>query len=217
MNVSLSIKQAAPTPWENLPSHVREGEIVEGKVTRCMKFGAFVEIAPGIEGLVPLGEMSYAKRVMRAEDVVTEGEKIMVRIKEVREDEQRVLLSIKDAGSDPFALFLQNYPPGSIVKGTVEKREPYGLFIRLAEGVVGLLPKSKATEVPEFPFEKLKARDEVSVQIAEVRADERKISLSPPGDPDAGAWQDFSLKTPAKSLGTLADQFKGLFDPKTKK
>ncbi|MES2855595.1 MAG: S1 RNA-binding domain-containing protein [Bdellovibrionota bacterium] len=220
MNVSLSIKQAAPTPWENLPSHVREGDVVEGRVTRCMKFGAFVEIAPGIEGLVPLSEMSYAKRVLRAEEIVNEGDRINVLIKELREDDQRILLSIKDAGGDPFALFVQNYPAGSMVKGVVEKREPYGLFIKLTEGVTGLLPKSKANEVPDFPFDKLKAKDEVTVQISEIRHDERKIALSPPGDADAGAWKDFSTKgggAAAKSLGTLGEQFKGLFDAKTDK
>ncbi|MEK7356783.1 MAG: S1 RNA-binding domain-containing protein, partial [Bdellovibrionota bacterium] len=102
LNVSLSIKQAETPPWENLPAHVREGEVVEGRVTRCMKFGAFVEVAPGIEGLVPLGEMAF-KRVNRAEDVVQEGQKISVKIKEVRSDEQRLLLSIKDVLGDAQA------------------------------------------------------------------------------------------------------------------
>ncbi|MES2965285.1 MAG: S1 RNA-binding domain-containing protein [Bdellovibrionota bacterium] len=99
LNISLSIKQAETPPWENLPAHVREGEVVEGKVTRCMKFGAFVEIAPGIEGLVPLGEMAF-KRVNRAEDIVKEGQTIAVKIKEVRSDERRLLLSIKDVLGD---------------------------------------------------------------------------------------------------------------------
>lgn len=99
LNVSLSIKQAETPPWENLPDHVREGEVVQGRVTRCMKFGAFVEVAPGIEGLVPLGEMAF-KRVNRAEDVVKEGQTISVKIKEVRSDEQRLLLSIKDVLGD---------------------------------------------------------------------------------------------------------------------
>lgn len=102
LNVSLSIKQAETPPWANLPSFVREGEIVEGKVNRCMKFGAFVEIAPGIEGLVPLSEMAF-KRINRAEDVVKEGQKISVKIKEVRSDEQRLLLSIKDVQGDAEA------------------------------------------------------------------------------------------------------------------
>lgn len=97
MNVSLSIKQASATPWENLPDGIREGLVVEGRVTRNMKFGSFVEVAPGIEGLVPLSEMSNTKHVTRAEDVVKEGQKINVLIKEVRLDDRRLLLSIKEA------------------------------------------------------------------------------------------------------------------------
>lgn len=136
MNISLSIKEALPAPWESLPTTIREGEVVEGRVTRLMKFGAFVEVAPGIEGLVPLSEMSLTKRVNRAEEVVKEGERIKVRIKEVRIDDQKLLLSIKDA-------------------------------------------------------------DEDASYVSEMTA------------PSSGGQVSGS----AKSLGTLADQFKGLFDP----
>jgi small subunit ribosomal protein S1 len=100
MNISLSIKEATPTPWENLPATIREGAVLEGRVTRLMKFGAFVEVAAGIEGLVPLSEMSLTKRVTRPEEVVKEGDRIKVRIKEVRADDQKLLLSIKDADED---------------------------------------------------------------------------------------------------------------------
>lgn len=99
LNVSLSIKQADTPPWEKLPPHLREGEVVQGKVMRCMKFGAFVEVAAGIEGLLPLGEMAF-KRVNRAEDVVKEGQTVSVKIKEIRADEQKMLLSIKDVLGD---------------------------------------------------------------------------------------------------------------------
>ncbi|RYZ76665.1 MAG: S1 RNA-binding domain-containing protein [Proteobacteria bacterium] len=112
MNISLSVKDAMPTPWENLPAHIREGEVVEGRVTRNMKFGAFVEVAPGLEGLVPLGEMSM-KRIQRPDEVVQEGQTVQVRIKEVRKDDQRILLSIKDAGADGDAYDPQAFAPGS--------------------------------------------------------------------------------------------------------
>ncbi len=113
MNISLSVKQAMPTPWENFPSHLREGEVVEGRVTRNMKFGAFVEVAPGIEGLVPLSEMSLTKRVQRADEVVQPGQTVQVRVKEIRKDEQRLSLSIKDAGADSDAYDPRAFAPGS--------------------------------------------------------------------------------------------------------
>jgi small subunit ribosomal protein S1 len=220
MNVSLSIKQATAQPWENMPAEIAEGKIVEGRVTRCMKFGAFVELVPGIEGLVPLSEMSYTKRVMRAEDVVTEGERVMVLIKEIRLDERRLSLSIRDAGGDPWAMVPMKFPEGAVVRGRIERREPYGLFVKLDEGIVALLPKSKAMENPEFQFDKVKIGDEVTVQVAEVKMTERRISLGIPQDPDAEIWRGMVSgpgSTQTKSLGTFADQFKGLMDGTGKK
>jgi len=217
MNVSLSIKAALPEPFENLPSEIAPGKAVEGRVTRCMKFGAFVEIAPGIEGLVPLSEMSYTKRVVRSDELIKEGEKVVVMIKEINPEERRVLLSLRDGqGGDPWALVGMKYPEGSVARGTVERREPYGLFVKLEDGVTGLLPKSKALENPEFPFDKLKIGDAVTVQIAELRLAERRISLGVPQDPDAEIWRGFAGQIAAgggaRSLGTLGDQFKTLFE-----
>ena len=213
LNISLSIKQAAPAPWENLPESIREGAVVEGKVTRCMKFGAFVELAPGIEGLVPLSEMSHTKRVLRSDEIVKEGERVPVLIKEIRLDERRLLLSVKDAGGDPWDLVPEKYPEGAVVRGKIERREPYGLFVKLEDGITGLLPKSKAMENAEFPFEKLKIGDEVTVQVAELKVADRRISLGVPKDPDADLWKGFAGGggAPAKSLGTFGEQFSALF------
>ncbi len=214
LNISLSIKQATATPWENLPANIKVGSVVEGKVTRCMKFGAFVELAPGIEGLVPLSEMSYTKRVVRSDEVIKEGERVNVLIKEVRIDERRLLLSVKDAGGDPWALVQDKFPEGAVVKGRIERREPYGLFVKLDEGVTGLLPKSKALENADFPFDKLKVGEDVTVQVAELKINDRRISLGVPQDPDAELWKGFAGGggAPAKSLGTLGEQFRSLFD-----
>ncbi len=101
LKISLSMKQVEPEPWKNLPAQLKEGETVEGKVTRFAKFGAFVELAPGVEGLIHLGEMSETKRVMHAEDAVKLGEQVRVLIKEVNPQARRISLSLKDAGTDP--------------------------------------------------------------------------------------------------------------------
>lgn len=218
LNISLSIKQASATPWENRPAEIREGSVVEGKVTRCMKFGAFVEVAPGIEGLVPLSEMSYTKRVVKSDEIIREGERVPVLIKEVRVDERRLLLSVKDAGGDPWAMVHEKYPVGAVVKGRLERREPYGLFVKLEDAITGLLPRSKALENADFPYDKLKLGDDVTVQIAELRVPERRISLALPRDPDAELWRGFAGSgASGQSLGTLGEQFKGLFDSGTQK
>ncbi len=100
LKISLSLKQGSPEPWASLPSEIQVGNVIEGKVTRCMKFGAFVELSPGIEGLVPLSEMSDTKRVMRSDELIHEGERISVLIKDVSPSERRILLSFKDVGKE---------------------------------------------------------------------------------------------------------------------
>lgn len=103
LRVSLSLKQAEQQPWDHFPSTIQSGAIVEGKVVRCAKFGAFVELAPGIEGLIPLSEMSYSKRVLRSDEFVKEGQKALVKVKEIHPDTRKILLSLKDNGLDPRA------------------------------------------------------------------------------------------------------------------
>lgn len=207
LRISLSIKQAGEQPWDSI-GELRVGEVVQGRVTRCMKFGCFVEIKPGIEGLVPLGEMSYTKRVVKSDELMKEGETVTVMIKEINEDDQKILLSLKDAGGDPWALVPVKMPVGAILNGKVTRREPYGIFVEVAPGIVGLMPKSRAGDVPDYPFEKLKVGDATTVQVAEVDTEARKMSLAPPADPDAEAWKDVVMPTPKTSMGTLADQFK---------
>jgi small subunit ribosomal protein S1 len=216
MRVSLSIKQAGAEPWDNLPGELRAGQVVPGKVTRLAKFGAFVELTPGIEGLVPLSEMSYTQRVMSADEIVKEGEQILVMIKDVNPETKRVGLSIKDAGSDPWALVAQKFPVGGIFQGKVTRREGYGLFVQLEDGITGLLPKTKASE--EFPFDKVKINDLITVQVAEIRREERRISLQPPGDPSADDWKGYVAPAASSGggFGTLGDKLKAALDPKKK-
>lgn len=100
--ISLSIKQAGEQPWQNLPEAIQPGRVIEGKVMRLAKFGAFIELAPGIEGLLPIGEMSAVKHVQRPQDFVKEGDKIKVQIRDIKPQEQRIglLLPKEDGGED---------------------------------------------------------------------------------------------------------------------
>lgn len=215
LKISLSLKQAQAEPWSQLPTHIQAGSVVSGKVTRCMKFGAFVELIPGVEGLIPLSEMSYTKRVVRSDELVHEGETVSVMIKELNSSDRKILLSLKDAGADPWALVPQKFPVGAIIKGQVERREPYGLFVKLDDGVVALLSKSKALEESSFNFEKVKLGEEIFVQVAELNLDQRRISLSVPRDPEAGEWKSYT-QTSTGSFGTLGDQFSKLLSQKKK-
>ncbi len=97
LKISLSMKQVSAQPWESLPTFIKVGAVIDGKVTRCMKFGAFVQIAPGIEGLITMNEFSDEKRILNAEEVVKPGDKIKVLIKDIKLEDQRISLSFKDA------------------------------------------------------------------------------------------------------------------------
>lgn len=206
--ISLSVKQAIGDPWTEAPNRVRVGDKLMGKVTRCANFGAFVELFPGIEGLVHISEMSYTRRVMRPEEVVTPGEAIMVMVKEFDPDRKRISLSIKDSEGDPWADIDEKFKPGKAVKGRIEKKEGFGIFVNLAPGITGLLPKSKiAASEKAAQIEALRPGGAITVTIDRVDAAERKISLGTGDVADDPGWQEFASGT-SGSLGSLGDQLK---------
>jgi small subunit ribosomal protein S1 len=206
--ISLSVKQAMGDPWVEAPSRVRVGEKLMGKVTRCANFGAFVELFPGIEGLVHISEMSYTRRVMRPEEVVAPGDAVMVMVKEFDLDRKRISLSIKDAEGDPWADIDDKFKPGKTVQGRVEKKEGFGIFVNLAPGITGLLPKSKiAASENAAAIEALKPGSAITVTVDRVDVNDRKISLGTGDSPDDSGWQEFSGGT-ADSLGSLGDRLK---------
>ncbi len=207
--ISLSAKQVTADPWETVHQNFKNGDKATGRVTRCADFGAFVEIAPGIEGLVHISEMSYLKRVMRAEDVVSPRDVVAVTIKEVDPVNKRISLSMKDAEGDPWINISQKYLVGKIYTGRIEKKESFGYFINLESGIVGLLPKSKINSAPNASeIEKLKIDDPIAVKVEEVHADQRKITLGIEGDTDE--WKKFTPKTEPSSTGSLGDLGKKL-------
>lgn len=205
--ISLSTRQLDSDPWDTVSEKVRPGDKVIGKVTRCMKFGVFVEIVPGIEGLVHISEMSYVKRVINPEDVVAPGEKVSVLVKELDAKGRRISLSIRDAQGDPWLEVSDKFSVGQVVKGTLEKKEKFGYFVSLAPGITGLLPKSKISEA-EKPglIEQIKVGDSIVVAIEGVHSSERKITLAP-GDPkDEGAWKSFAQAENPLSKSDLAEK-----------
>jgi len=222
LKISLTLKQSEAEPWRNLPAEVEAGRVLTGKVTRCMPFGAFVELFPGIEGLIPLSEMSHTKRVARSDEIVKEQELVTVMVKEVNPQAKRISLSLKDAGEDPWASVPDQFPVGRTLEGTIERREAFGLFIRLGEGVTGLMPKSKALENEKFAFDKVRPGDAIKVRISEVRATERRISLEFPDASGADDWRDFSAQTKksmsaAPAVGSLGERLKAAMEKGTKK
>jgi small subunit ribosomal protein S1 len=193
--ISLSIKQVSGDPWESVGEKFHVGEKTKGKVTRCTRFGAFVEILPGIEGLVHLSEMSYRKRVTKPEEVVKVGDQVPVVIKEIDLEKRRISLSIKDAEGDPWIDVQERYREGQTIEGLVEKKERFGYFVALEPGVRGLLPASRIKASPKpSELEKLREGDRVNVIIEEINLEDRKISLAPGDSRDEEDWRSFAKR-----------------------
>ena len=205
--IALSIKQIDGDPWDRLPENIQAGEKISGKVTRCADFGAFVEILPGIEGLVHISEMSYTQRVHKAQDVVEPGQAVSVVVKEVDTEKRRIGLSLRDAEGDPWLEIDQKLTKGDSVKGVVENLAAFGIFVRLAPGIVGLLPKSAISRSANAAqIDKLKQGDEISVLVDEINKADRRISLKPQDAGDEGEWKQFKGKTENASLGDLGEK-----------
>ena len=203
--ISLSIKQTLGDPWNSVADQFRIGDKIKGKVTRCVKFGAFVEIAAGIEGLVHLSEMGY-RRVVKAEEVASPGDIVEVMIKEIDAEKKRVSLSIRDAEGDPWIDAPEKYPAGKSVEGTIEKKERFGFFVELEPGITGLLPKSKINSYHKPALiEKLREGDAIAVIIDQIHPDERKMTLSPRDAMDEKDWQSFT-QDKQKSIGSLGEK-----------
>ncbi len=212
--ISLSIKQAQPDPWESIDDTLKAGQKVTGKVVRLAEFGAFVEIAPGIEGLVHVSEISYLKRVHKPEDELSVGQAVSVLIKEIDPDKKRISLSIKDAEGDPWLDAAERYKAGQTVTGTVEKMERFGLFVALEPGITGLLPKSKIAEaVNAKELSGARPGDSVELCVESVKPNERKISLAPT---ESTAVEKSDWKAHAKPQKVESNGFGGLLGDKLK-
>lgn len=215
--ISLSIKQTLSDPWDLAGENIHVGDQLTGVVTRLMPFGAFVEIAPGTEGLVHLSEMSYTKRILKADDVVSQGEKIQVVVKQIELDKKRISLSIKDAHGDPWNGILLKYPIGKAFTGTIEKKEAFGFFVNLEPGITALLPKTKINQSNDASsIEKLKIGAEINVIILDIDEDKRRMTLSPTGIEDQGDWKAFAgAKTSEPtSMGSMGDLLQAAMNKK---
>lgn len=205
--ISLSRKQAEADPWTDVEQQFRIGDIIEGKVMRLTPFGAFVEIAPGIEGLAHVSEISWEKRIAHPEDIFTPGQTVAVKIKDIKPEARKISLSVKDAQGDPWLAAENKFAPGTVVEGRVESRSPYGLFVNLAPGVTGLLPaaeiKKSASDVA-----KLEPGQKGRFVVQKLDSAARRISLKPldseiSEDVGARSWRDEPAGAAASS-GILA-------------
>lgn len=174
-----------------------DGAVVTGTVVRLEKFGAFVELVPGVEGLLHVSEVAWS-RVASPAEILSVGQAVSVKIlkRETVEGRLKISLSLKQVAERPATPAAAavvdpwtKYSPGQVVTGKITRKEPYGLFIQLEPGVVGLLHQSKTNDHAEFRLESQRVGGEIPVQVAEVKIGERRISLALPRDPGEDDWK----------------------------
>ena len=177
--ISLGMKQLQRDPWDSVAQKYQLGERARGTATRVLEFGAFVELEPGVEGLIHVSEMSWATKVRIASDVVKPGETLEVVILGVNPAEHRIALGLKQALGDPWASVAQSFAVGTVIEGPVTRLTKFGAFVQLAEGIEGMIHVSDigAEKRIEYPQEVLKVGQLVKAQVLAVDTAKRLLRL----------------------------------------
>ncbi|MBL9128145.1 MAG: 30S ribosomal protein S1 [Verrucomicrobiales bacterium] len=177
--VSLGLKQKLRNPWESIEEKYTVGQRVHGKIVNLVPYGAFVEIEPGVEGLIHVTELSWTKRIAKPSDVLKQGQEIDAVVLGINRDEQKISLGIRQLEANPWDSAHEKYPPGTKVKGKVRNLTSYGAFVELEEGIDGMVHVSDIswTRKVNHPSEVLKKGDEVEAVVLEVDRPNQRIAL----------------------------------------
>ena len=195
--ISLGLKQTQANPWDAIQDQFPVGARVSGKVVNLAPYGAFVEIAPGIEGLVHISEFSWTKRVARASDMLAVGDEVQVVVLSIDMENQKIALGIRQTQANPWDTVQERFPVGSKIKGKVRNFTAYGAFVELEEGIDGMIHVSDLswTRKINHPSELLQKGEEVEAVVLDVNPKEQRISLGlkqAQQDP----WDEIATKYP---------------------
>ena len=177
--IALGLKQLTPHPWDALDPNLKEGDHVKGKVVVIADYGAFVEIVPGVEGLIHVSEMSWSQHLRSAQDFMKVGDEVEAVILTLNREERKMSLGIKQLMPDPWLAIAEKYPVGSKHTATVRNFTNFGIFVELEEGVDGLIHISDLSwsKKIKHPAEFTKIGDKIDVVVLEVDAENRRLSL----------------------------------------
>ncbi len=178
--VSLGLKQLEPEKWDFAAEKYKVGQRITGTVTRLMDFGAFVEMEPGIEGLIHVSEMSWVKKIHKPSDILKQGDTVEAVVLSVKQEERRIALGLKQALGDPWIEAPKKFPVGSAIEGPVTRLMNFGAFVQLAEGVEGLVHVSEITAERRInhPQDMLRVGQIVKAQVLAIDQEKRQIKLS---------------------------------------
>ncbi|MFM2156303.1 MAG: hypothetical protein RL516_1052 [Bacteroidota bacterium] len=177
--IALGLKQLTAQPWEALDANLKEGDRIKGKVVVLTDYGAFIEIIPGVEGLIHVSEMSWSQHLRSPQDFLKVGDEVETVILSVDRDEHKMSLGLKQLSDDPWGAILSKYPVGSKHKAKVRNFTNFGVFVELEEGVDGLIHISDLSwnKKIKHPAEFTKIGEELDVVVLEVDVDNRRLSL----------------------------------------
>ncbi|MBV6443616.1 MAG: Polyribonucleotide nucleotidyltransferase [Saprospiraceae bacterium] len=177
--ISLGLKQLTPHPWEVLPADVTEGSIVKGKIVNIEDYGAFVEILPGVEGLIHISEITWGNQSINAKEYFKMGQEVEARVVTIDRADRKMSLSIKQLTADPWSEIENRFPIGSQHTGTVKNITNYGIFVELSEGVGGMVHISDLSWTKRYahPSEFTKVGSPMDVIVLDIDKEKRQISL----------------------------------------
>ncbi len=198
--ISLGLKQLLPHPWEVLAADVVEGSIIKGKVVNVEDYGAFLEIQPGVEGLVHISEVSWSNQPINARDYFKLGQEHEAKVVTLDRDDRKMSLSIKQLTNDPWSAVEDKYSVGSRHTGEVKNLTPYGVFIELEDGIGGMVHISDLSWTRRFahPSEFTKVGNKIEVVILDIDTQSRKISLGHKQN-EENPWDTFETVFPVGS------------------
>jgi small subunit ribosomal protein S1 len=177
--ISLGMKQVEADPWATIDERYKPGERVEGKVRNLTDFGAFVELEPGVDGLLHISDMSWTRNIGHPSEILKKGQSIETQILNVDRDSKRISLGLKQIQPDPWESVSQRYPMGSRVTGKIVRLTDFGAFVELEPGVDGLLHVSQMSTRPiASPSDLVNVGDELTLMVIRVDPNERRIGLS---------------------------------------
>src|SRR5438128_7757553 len=177
--VSLGLKQKLANPWDSIESKYPVGARVKGKVVNLVPYGAFVEVEPGVEGLVHVTELSWTKRIAKPSDVLKQDQEIEAVVLGINREEQKISLGVRQLETNPWDKEQEKYPPATRVQGKIRNLTSYGAFIELEEGLDGMIHVSDIswTRKVNHPSEVLKKGDDVEAVVLEIDKANQRISL----------------------------------------
>lgn len=177
--IALGLKQLTPHPWDSLDENLKVGDTVKGKVVVMADYGAFVEIAPGVEGLIHVSEMSWSQHLRSAQEFLKVGDEVEAQILTLDREERKMSLGIKQLREDPWSKIVEKYAVGSKHKATVRNFTGFGVFVEIEEGVDGLIHISDLswTKKIKHPAEFCSVGDEIEVVVLEIDQENRRLSL----------------------------------------